>query len=158
EPSARVFSTRAMDVSGWQIAGLSLQPEERTNDWIRWRAHAFGGEHGTPPATYEEVAFTRGSETLRALGVVFVSSPPDAPQDSSAFTTEARTSGEIVQRLRTGLGRAYAVGRVTAVTSERAVGGAMLGDRFRADSVAYTVDADAAGDYPGSASVRVRWL
>src|SRR5262249_6307949 len=95
EPSARVFSTRLMDVSGWQIAGLNTQPEERTNDWIRWRAHAFGGEHGTPPASYEEFAFTRSSETLRALGVVYVSSTPDAAQDSSTFATEARTPREV---------------------------------------------------------------
>ena len=156
--TARVLSARVQDVSGWQVAGLTLQPEMRTNDWVRWQARAYGGEHGTPSADYEEVAFLESTEALRALGVVYVSSPPDVRQDSSAFEVVARAPDETVYRLRQALGRAYTVSRVRALPSEVEVARAMIAGAFRADSVAYTLDAAAAGDYPGSAGARVRWV
>jgi hypothetical protein len=157
-PAARVLSTRVVDTSSWEISGLGTQPELRSNDWIRWRAHAFGGEHGTPASTWEEEPFLRSSEVIRALGVVYVSSAPDTPQDTSAFGEVERTSAEVVYRLHDALGRAYAVGRVRALPADAEVVPAMLADGFRADSVAYTFEADAAGEYPGSASARIQWL
>jgi hypothetical protein len=158
QPAARVLSTRLMDTSSWQISGLGMQPELRTNGWIRWRAHAFGGEHGTPAATWDEATVLRSSEALRAMGVVYVSSSPDIPQDTTAFAEVERAPGEVVYRLRGALGRAYAVGRVRGLAADAAVLPAMLADAFRADSVAYTIDRDATGEYPGSRSARIEWL
>ena len=156
--AARVLSTREQDTSSWQIAGLARQREMRTNDWIRWRARAYGGEHGTPSATWEETSLLGNSEMLRAMGIVYVSSPPGTEQDPSEFIEVARAEQEVVVRLRDALGRAYAVRSVRALTSEGDVGRAMAADSFRADSVAYTLEADAAGDWPGSEAARIAWL
>jgi len=156
-PTARVLSTRLADRSSWEIAGLGVQPEYRTNDWIRWRAHAFGGEHGTPAWTWDESSFLTSVEALRALGIVYVSSPPETPQDTSTFTPVGRAPGEVVYRLRAALGRAYAVGRVDVLAADAQVTPGMLADGFRADSVAYTFERDAGGAYAGSASARITW-
>jgi hypothetical protein len=156
-PAARVLSTRVAGRSSWEIAGLGVQPEYRTNDWIRWRAHAFGGEHGTPAWTWDESSFLTSVEALRALGIVYVSSPPETPQDTSAFTPVGRAPGEVVYRLRAALGRAYAVGRVDVLAADAQVTPGMLADGFRADSVAYTFERDAGGAYAGSASARITW-
>jgi len=63
-----------------------------------------------------------------------------------------------VYRLRHALGRAYAVDAVRVLDAESSVVAAMGADGFRADSVALTLDAAAAGDYPGSAAARIEWL
>jgi len=88
---------------------------------------------------------------------VYVSSPPQVPQDSSAFERLVRAPGEDVYRLRGALGRAYTVGQVKWLPAEGNVVRAMCADGFRADSVAYTLDEAAAGDYPGSAAARLDW-
>lgn len=156
--AARVLSTRIADVSSWETAGITMAPEFRTNAWIRWRARAFGGEHGSPSEWWAETAFLNSVEAIRALGVVYVSSPPQTPQDSTAFAVLERAPGEIVYRLRHALGRAYAVDAVRVLDAESSVVAAMGADGFRADSVALTLDAAAAGDYPGSAAARIEWL
>src|SRR5262249_47862363 len=92
------------------------------------------------------------------MGVVYVSAPPSAPQDSSEFREMARDPHEVVYRLRDALGRAYAVREVRSLSADSAIATAMHADTFRADRVAYALDARAAGGYPGSASARIRWL
>jgi hypothetical protein len=156
--TARVLSTRTDDVSSWQIAGISLEPEFRTNAWIRWRARAFGGEHGSPSEWWEEGALLRSVEALRAMGVVYVSAPANVPQDSTLFELVEHAPGELVYRLRHAPGRAYAVGHVDVLRSEAHVVQAMGDEAFRADSVAYTIEPDAAGAYPGSATATIAWL
>ena len=157
EPSARVLSARVVDVSGWQIAGLTRRPEMETNDWIRWRVHAYGGDHGTPPATWQAFTFLPSLEAMRAMGVVYLSSPPDLAQDSTRLERLERAPGEDIYRLRDPLARAYAVDRVEALDQEASVIRRMLADDFRADRVAYTLDPAAAGDYPGSPGARITW-
>lgn len=157
DPAARVLSTRTEDVSSWQTHGLGMQPEMRINDWVRWRVRAHGGQHGTPAATWEEFTFLQG-DALRAFGIVYVSSPPGTPQDTSAFELLERGPDELVYRVRDGLGRAYAVGAVSALASEVEVARAMLAPGFRADSVAYTQAAAASGDYAGSVGARIDWV
>jgi hypothetical protein len=155
--TARVLSTRVSDVSAWETTGLLMTPELRTNDWIRWGVRAYGGLHGTPPATWEQFTFLNNTETLRVMGVVLVSSDPQVPQDSTAFELVQREAAEVVYRLRGALGRAYAVPSVQAEAGEREVVRALAADGFVADSVAYTSDAGAAGDYPGSRASLIRW-
>ena len=82
----------------------------------------------------------------------------DVTQDTSAFEVIGRAPDEIVYHLRRALGRAYAVGAVRALRSDAEVARAMLAGDFRADSVAYTLDAAAAGEYPGSEGARLHWL
>lgn len=157
DPGARVLSARIVDVSGWQISGLTLRPEMETNDWIRWRVRAYGGDHGTPPAFWQAFTFLPSLEAMRAMGVVYLSSAPDVAQDSTRLERLERAPAEDVYRLRDPLGRAYAVARVAALDQEGAVVRGMLADDFRADQVAYTLDPAAAGDYPGSAGARLTW-
>jgi len=157
DPAGRVLSARVVDVSGWQIAGLTRRPEMETNDWIRWRVHAYGGDHGTPPAYWQEFTFLPSLEAMRAMGVVYVSSPPDLAQDSTRLERLERAPGEDVYRLRDPLARAYAVARVEVLDQESTVVRRMLADDFRADRVAYTLDPAAAGDYPGSPGARITW-
>jgi hypothetical protein len=157
DPTARVLSARSMDVSAWQIAGLTTRPEMETNDWIRWRVHAYGGDHGTPPAFWQEFAFLPSLEAMRAMGVVYLSSAPDVAQDSTRLERLERAPGEDVYRLRDPLGRAYAVARVAVLDQEATVMRRMLADDFRAGQVAYTLDPGAAGDYPGSPAARLAW-
>ena len=157
DPAARVLSARSVDVSAWQIAGLTTRPEMETNDWIRWRVHAYGGDHGTPPAFWQAFAFLPSLEAMRALGVVYLSSAPEVAQDSARLERLERAPGEDVYRLRDPLGRAYAVARVEALDQEAAVMRRMLADDFRAGQVAYTLDPAAAGDYPGSPGARLAW-
>src|SRR5262249_33833682 len=154
---ARVLSTRIEDVSGWEIAGLNAQPEMRSNAWIRWRARAYGGEHGTPPASWDEFGLLRSSESLRAMGIVYISAPPGVPQDSAEFREVARDAHEVVYRLRDALGRVYAVPRVRRLPADSAIVAAMNADGFHADRVAYALDAAAAGEYPGSSSAHIAW-
>ena len=157
DPAARVLSARSVDVSSWQIAGLRARPEMETNDWIRWRVRAYGGDHGTPPAFWQEFMFLPSLEAMRAMGVVYLSSAPDVAQDTTRLERVERAPGEDVYRLRDPLGRAYAVARIEALDQEHAVEGRMLADDFRAQEVAFTLDRAAAGDYPGSPGAHITW-
>src|SRR5262245_51357902 len=157
DPAARVLSARIVDVSGWQIAGLATRPEMETNDWIRWRVHAYGGDHGTPPAFWQAFTFLPSLEAMRAMGVVYLSSVPGVAQDSIRLEWLERAPGEDIYRLRDPLARAYAVARVEALDQEGNVVRGMLADDFRAEEVAYTLDPGAAGDYPGSPGARLTW-
>ena len=158
QPRARVLSLRTYDVSAWQVAGSGRSAELRVNDWIRWRAHAYGGEHGTPPLTWGGLELIQSVAAMRALGIVYISSVPGAEQDTAAAEPVLTTPQEAVYRLRGALGRAYAVPRVVALRDDPEVFKGMLADGFEPARAALTTEAAAAGDYPGSAACRLRWL
>lgn len=157
-PAIRVLSMRRRDNAGWEVAGLGEGYEMQTNSWIRWRAHAHGGEHGSPPSVWEERTFLGSTGTLRVLGIGYLSSPADSPQDSSALQLVASTPSELVYRLRDALSRAFTVPRVEKRASDPEVVRDMLTPDFDGGRVAYTTDDGAAGEYPGSAGAQLEWL
>ena len=158
DTTARVLSLRTFDVSQWQVAGRSWSAEMRLNDWIRWRAHAYGGEHGTPPSSWEGLDILSRVDAMRALGIVYLSSIPGAAMDTSVMTPVTTTENEAVYRLRDALGRAYAVPRVVALAGDREVLHAMGDPAFDPAQVAYTLDRGTAGEYPGAAATALRWV
>ena len=157
EPDARVLSLRALDASEYQTYTTSLSPEERSNDWIRWRAHAYGGEHGTPPRSWRGLDLLQSPEALRALGVTYVSTRSHSVVDTTGLVRVATGDDEIVYRFPNALGRAYAVPYVIAVANDSVAVARMLSPEFSPGRDAYSTDREAAGEYPGSGSLAVRW-
>jgi hypothetical protein len=157
-PEGRVLSLRTYDVSKWQVSSSERSAELRINDWIRWRAKAYGGEHGTPPATWGGLELLQSLNAWRAVGITFVNNVPGAPMDTSTAEPIASGRDEVVYRLRRALGRAYAVPRVTALASDAAAFARLVEPTFDPAREAITTEREAAGDYPGSAGCAIQWL
>jgi hypothetical protein len=159
EPSARVSSTRRVPADPTRELVSSRDIEFYSNDWIRWRARALGGNHGALPAYWWDLAeATRNYNAMCALGVVYMSGDPGPPWDSTLFARVSERPDEVVYRLRRALGRAYAVRFVRALGNDAAVGGMLASGRFDPAREAYTSDLAAVGDYPGSPGTVLRWL
>ena len=90
----------------------------RINDWIRWRANAYGGEHGTPPEHWGGLELLASLDAMRAVGIVFVSNVPGVSMDTTALKPIASARDEVVYRMPDGLGRVYAVPRVVAFDAD----------------------------------------
>jgi hypothetical protein len=157
-PSARVLSLRTYDVSKWQVSSSDRSAEMRVNDWIRWRANAYGGEHGTPPEHWGGLDLLQSLDAMRAVGIVYVSNVPSAAMDTTTLKPFASGPEEVVYRMPDGLGRAYAVPRVVAFDADSNAYKRLVAAGFDPASEAVTTDRSAAGEYPGSASCTVRWL
>jgi hypothetical protein len=155
-PEERVLSLRTYDVSRWQVAGSDRSAELRINDWIRWRAKAYGGEHGTPPVTWSGLELLASVNAWRAVGITYVNNVPAAPLDTATAEVVASGPTEVIYRLRGALGRAYAVPRVTPV-DEPASFARLINLGFDPAREAITTDAAATGEYPGSAACAIRW-
>jgi hypothetical protein len=156
-PDVRVLSLRALDVHEFQTYTTNLSPEARSNDWIRWGAKAYGGEHGTPQSTWKGLLMLRNIEAIRSLGVAYVSDRPGKSIDTLGMTRVATTPDEIVYHFDRALGRAYAVPRVEHVPTDTATLRRLLSNRFDPFGEAFCADPAAAGEYPGSDSLRITW-
>ena len=159
EPAMRVSSTRRVPSAPGQPIQSARDVEFYSNDWIRWRAHALGGNHGALPALWRPMGpVTRSFGALRALGVGYMSADSAAHWSADRFEEVHRDPGEVVYRLRGALGRAYAVPRIEHRLNDRDVLHAMMAEDFDPARVAYTTDDGIAGDYPGSAACRIAWI
>jgi hypothetical protein len=143
--------------------GVALERDRFfSNDWISWRARAFSGLHGAVPRLWDELS-ARGAllqpSVLSAMAVRHLTLGPGIAFDSAAVE---RAGGDgaapPVLRLRHAQPRAYAVAGVTALTTDDQVLGALLGSGFDPAATAFTTEAGAAGDYPGSRGCRLRWI
>lgn len=157
-PFARVLSLRTYDVSKWQVSSSDRSPEMRVNDWIRWRANAYGGEHGTPPEHWGGLELLASLDAMRAVGIVFVSNVPGASMDTTTLKPIASARDEVVYRMPDGLGRVYAVPRVVAIDADSNAFKRLISAEFDPAREAITTDLSAAGEYPGSAACTMRWL
>jgi hypothetical protein len=157
-PYARVLSLRTYDVSAWQVSSSDRSAELRVNDWIRWRANAYGGEHGTPPEHWGGLDLLQSLDAMRAVGIVYVSNVPGASMDTTTLKPLASGRDEVVYRMPDGLGRVYAVPRVVAVDADSNAFKRLVSPGFDPAHEAVTTDPAAAGEYPGSAACAVRWL
>ena len=158
EPAMRVFSTRRVpSVPGAPIRS-ARDVEFYSNDWIRWRAHALGGNHGALPAIWRPMGQeTRSFGALRALGIGYVSADSGAHWSADHFEEVHRDPQEVVYRVRGALGRAYAASAVRQLPEDRDVLAAMMAQDFDPARVAFTTDERLAGEYPGSADCRIAW-
>ena len=77
--------------------------------------------------------------------------------DTTGLVRVATGDDEIVYRFPDALGRAYAVPRVSAVANESEAVARMLAAGWAPEREAVCTDAAAAGDYPGSRSLALRW-
>ena len=158
EPHVRVASARPPVANAPGRAGLEPQAEFLINDWIRWRARALGGGHSAAPAVWRAGgALLRSYAGLEALGVTYVSFAPGAGFDPARFEQVRQAPGEVVCRVRGALGRVFAVPRVAAAGNDVAMVQRMIAPDFDPRLVAFSNDATAAGDYPGSARCALRW-
>ncbi|HTM56947.1 MAG TPA: hypothetical protein VL123_00880 [Candidatus Udaeobacter sp.] len=158
-PWARVSSTRWVPSNPADTIRVKRDIEFYSNDWIRWRAHSLGGDHGALPAIWRPMAaVTRSFGALRALGVVYMSADSNAHWSAERFEEIHRDPREVVYRLRGALGRAYAVTRVEHRVTDGEVLAAMTSAGFDPSRVAYTTFDGDAGDYPGSATCRISWI
>lgn len=157
-PHARVLSLRTYDVSKWQVSSSDRSAELRVNDWIRWRANAYGGEHGTPPEHWGGLDLLQSLDAMRAVGIVYVSNVPGASMDTTTLKPFASGREEVVYRMPDALGRVYAVPRVVAIDADSNVFKRLVSAGFDPAREAVTTDRTAAGEYPGSAECAVRWL
>ena len=159
EPWARVMSTRHVpSVPGAPI--LSFRDVEfYSNDWVYWRAHALGGNHGALPAVWRSAGdLTRSVSAQRALGVTYVSTDSGPPWDAQHYERVFSSPGEVVYRVRDALTRAYAVGLVARPGDDDVVLEAMGSPDFDPARLALTTDERPVGVYPGSDRARLRWL
>ena len=156
---ARVSSTRLVVADSPTAVARSGGLEFYLNDWIDWRAHSLGGNHGALPDRWRLAKdLPRSYRAMCGLGVVYMSGAPGPAWDSLLFQVVHRDSAEVVYRLRHALGRAYAVGLVVAPGDDETLVQAMLSPEYRAERVALASDAAVAGSYPGSDGCRIRWV
>ena len=159
ESHVRVASARPPVANAPGRAGLEPQAEFLINDWIRWRARALGGGHSAAPGVWRLGGeLLRSFPALEALGVVYVSLPPAAGFDPALFEKVRETGDEVVCRLRGAPGRLFAVPSVIASGNDVAAVQLMTSARFDPRAAAVTTEAEAAGDYPGSARADLRWI
>jgi hypothetical protein len=133
------------------------------NDWIRWRARSFTGNHPAVPRIWDDIlsaGLTHSYPVMCALAIRWLGGANIGPTpDTTRFELGGRDElGVPVWRLRQALPRAYAVPRVTWRTDERAVMAALAAPDFDPLRDVSTSDSAAAGEYPGSAGCRIRWL
>jgi hypothetical protein len=159
ESHVRVASARPPVANAPGRAGLEPQAEFLINDWIRWRARALGGGHSAAPSVWRAGGeLLRSYSALAALGVVYVSLPPQAGFDPALFEKVRETGDEVVCRLRGALGRLYAVPQVIATGNDVATVQLMTAPTFDPRATAVSGETGAAGDYPGSRACALRWI
>ncbi len=142
---------------------LDLTAERRfSNDWIRWRARSFSGNHPAVPRYWDEVVKEGAARTygsLCALSIGFLGGVGGDDLDSARFERLGEAEdGSPYWRVRGALPRAYAVSRVTPLNGDREVLAALADPAFNPVADAFTTEPAPAGDYPGAASCRIRWL
>ena len=156
---ARVSSTRLIVADSSTTVARRGGLEFYLNDWISWRAHSLGGDHGALPDLWRLAKdLPRSYRAMCGLGVVYMSGGPGPAWDSLLFQVVHRDSAEVVYRLRNALGRAYAVGLVVAPGDDETLVRLVLSHDYRAERVALASDAAVAGLYPGSGGCRIRWV
>jgi len=159
EPWARVMSTRRVS----SVPGARIQSfrdvEFYSNDWVSWRAHALGGNHGALPAVWRQAGdLGRSLAALRALGVVYVSADGDAAWDDRSYERVSFTPNEVVYRIRGALSRAYAVPLVAKPGDDDVVIEAMRSPDFDPARIALTSEDAPVGAYPGSSRCALAWI
>jgi hypothetical protein len=159
EPTARVSSTRIIEVDPTLTVAKRGGQEWMSNDWISWRARALGGDHGALPDRWRIMGdLPRSYRAMVALGVVYMSAPAGQQWPPDLFESVYEGPDETVYRLRRALGRAYAARRVVAPGSDRAVVDAMMAGNFDPRSIAYAASLNAQGEYAGSDSCAITWV
>ncbi len=146
-------TSRALDVSRERLY---------SNDWIRWRARSLIGNHPAVPRIWDDLWQTgamRSYPTLCALAVRYLGGAGGLPPDTLRFEVLGdEAGGGPLWRLKGALPRAYAVSRVTRLPDDRAVIAAVANPGLDPRRDAFTAEDGSAGEYPGSASCRVRWI
>ncbi|MGH7740797.1 MAG: YfhO family protein [Candidatus Eiseniibacteriota bacterium] len=159
EPWTRVMSTRRVPSVPGQPILTFRDVEFYSNDWVHWRAHSLGGNHGALPALWRSAGdLTRSVAAQRALGVTYVSADPGAVWDPSLYERVYQSGGEVVYRLRGALSRAYTVGVVAKPGDDDVVIAAMGSPDFDPARLALTSDDRPVGVYPGSEGCRLSWV
>jgi hypothetical protein len=127
-----------------------------SNDWISWRAHSVSGLHGAVPSRWNDLRLSgvllRGG-FMRAIATRWLFDLPAGLVGSPGV--RATAGGHESENT---LPRAYAVRRVDVVPDEVTMLKAVGNPRFDAAGIAYALDGDAAGDFPGSRTAAIEWL
>ncbi|MEO5988495.1 MAG: hypothetical protein ABIU54_05190, partial [Candidatus Eisenbacteria bacterium] len=158
-PYTRVYVGAAEPVPAPGLA-MGRYSEAYTNFWISWRVRALVGNHGAYPGAWGAViqsGLTRSSAALRAWGVQWYDTDRSAPL-APGETPEAQDARSRVHRLADAPGRAYAVPLVVSFAQRAQLIAAMQQAGFDPSFAAVTLDAAAAGEYPGSRGCAIRWV
>lgn len=133
-----------------------------SNDWVAWKARCVVGVHG---AVYEDWADLMNAglqyhyEALCALAVRYITIEPGATNPNGLWSeVEAGGRPLPVARLTHACERAYCVPHVSAPGDRAACLRRMFSPAFHAADQAVAEDRAVAGEYPGSAGCRLRWI
>ena len=142
---------------------MPIEPDlVATNDWVAWRARSAVGVHGAVDRDWGDLmaaGLQLHYEALCALAIRYTTTERGTPERPELWTYVGNDGArQSVVRLTRALDRAYCVPRVSAVKNRAAALTAMFAPTFRAADAALAEDSSAAGDYPGSASCRLRWI
>jgi hypothetical protein len=96
--------------------------------------------------------------SISALGVTYVSAEAGTAWDSTLFERVAERPDEVVYRVRSGVGRVYAVPEVMAPGDDGQILSRMSANDFDPRTVAFASAPAAAGTYPGSRGARIEWI
>ena len=131
------------------------------NEWIRWRARSFTGNHPAVPRIWDDFlsrGLTHSYPVLCGLAIRYLGGAEIGAPDTTRFQSAGLDgSGAPVWRLLQALPRAYAVPQVTRLPDESAVLGALGARDFDPRRDVYTSEDGASGRYPGSAGCRIQW-
>jgi hypothetical protein len=117
------------------------------------------GDHGAPPAFWRTLRMVNPTiPSVSALGVTYVSSEGGTNWDSTLFERVAERPDEVVYRVRSGVGRAYAVPEVMAPGDDGQILARMSANDFDPRAVAYASAPAVGGTYPGSRGTRIEWI
>jgi hypothetical protein len=133
-----------------------------SNDWVSWRARCAGGVHGAISRDWGALmaaGLPLHYEALCALSIRYTTVRPGTEERAQLWTScPASSGGPLVIRLKHALDRAYCVPRVIVPGGHEQVLAALLSPEFQANQCALAEAPELAGEYPGSAATRLRWL
>ena len=156
-PAARIVAADT------RFRSMALEPAAYySNDWIAWRARSVAGLHGAAPRLWHDLHGTQvfGSPGfLRGASVRWIQPQAGADLQRAALAAAGWSSpvaGGAVENTAA-LPRARAVPRVLALAADADVRASMADRAFAPESLAFTTEPAAAGDYEDPSRVRIAW-